>query len=108
MLKLLFESRLAAPEPVRVQAKWVAGGVAEGGKDFYKFVRNRELVKQEGLILRHLLRLVILGGEFFALTDDPDYQSISDQATAACQQVDPRYTSRFLEQAAERRNLSPT
>jgi superfamily II DNA/RNA helicase len=107
MLKLVFEAKLAAPEPVNVQPKWVAGGLAEATGEFYKFVRNRELVKQEGLILRHLLRLVILAGEFATLTDDPEYQSIADAATASCQQVDPRYTSRFLEQAAETRKLAP-
>jgi len=107
MLKMVFESKLAAPEPVRIQPKWVAGGLIEAGGDFYKFVRNRELVKQEGLILRHLLRLVILAGEFTTLTQDPDYQRISDGATAACQQIDPRYTSRFLEQAEEVKKLAP-
>lgn len=107
MLKMVFESRLAAPEPVRVQPKWVAGGVAEAAGEFYKFVRSRELVKQEGLILRHLLRLVILAGEFATLTEDPDYQRISELATSACQQVDPRYTSRFLEQAEEVKKLAP-
>ncbi len=106
MLKIAFESKLAAPEPVHVQPKWVAGGVAEFQGDFYKFVHNRELIKQEGLILRHLLRLTILASEFFALTEDPEYQSISDASTAACQKVDPRYTSRFLEQAAETRKLT--
>lgn len=107
MLKIAFESKLAAPEPVYVQPKWVAGGVAEFQGDFYKFVHNRELIKQEGLILRHLLRLTILASEFFSLTEDPEYQSLSDASTAACQKVDPRYTSRFLEQAAETRKLSP-
>jgi len=107
MLKIVFESKLAAPEPVRIQPKWVAGGLIESGGDFYKFVRSRELVKQEGLILRHLLRLVILAGEFTTLTEDPDYQRISESATAACQQVDPRYTSRFLEQAEEVKKMAP-
>jgi superfamily II DNA/RNA helicase len=106
MLKIVFESRLAAPEPVFVQPKWVGGGVLEMDCDFYKFVRNRNLVKQEGLILRHLLRLVILAGEFFAQTEDPDYQRISDTATRACHRVDPRYTDRFLEQAEEVRKLA--
>ncbi|MGQ9652181.1 MAG: DEAD/DEAH box helicase [Phycisphaerae bacterium] len=106
MLKIIFESKLAAPEPVYVQPKWIAGGVAEFQGEFYKFVHNRELIKQEGLILRHLLRLTILASEFFALTEDPEYQSIGDAATAACQKVDPRYTSRFLEQAAETRTLT--
>ena len=107
MLKIVFESKLAAPEPVYVQPKWIVGGVAEFQGEFYKFVHNRELIKQEGLILRHLLRLTILAGEFFTLTENPDYQAISDTATAACQKVDPRYTSRFLEQAAETRKLTP-
>ncbi len=108
MLKIVFESRLASPDPVRVQPKWIAGGVAQHLGDFYKFVRSRDLIKQEGIILRHLLRLVILAGEFYTLTEDPDYQAISDAATAACQRVDPRYTNRFLEQAAETRRLSPS
>ncbi len=99
MLKIAFEARLAAPEPVFVQPKWVGGGVMEMESDFYKFVRARNLVKQEGIILRHLLRLVILAGEFFELTQDPEYQRIGELSTRACQKVDPRYTDRFLEQA---------
>ncbi|MGB4256865.1 MAG: hypothetical protein WBL15_04085, partial [Phycisphaerae bacterium] len=99
MLKLVFESRLAAPEPVFVQPKWIGGGVAEAGGDFYRFVKSRELIKQEGLILRHLLRLTILAGEMAALTEDPDYIRIGEVATNACSSVDPRYTARFLEQA---------
>ena len=101
MLKIVFESRLPAPEPVFVQPKWIGGGVADFEGDFYKFVRACDLVKQEGLILRHLLRLVILAGEFHLLTEDPDYQRIGELATQACQRVDPRYTDRFLVQAAE-------
>lgn len=99
MLSLVFQARLAAPEPVFVQPKWVAGGVAEAGGDFYRFVKSRELVKQEGLVLRHLLRLTILAGEMLALTEDPDYTRIGEVCTAACRRVDPRYTDRFLEQA---------
>ena len=101
MLKLLFDSRLPAPEAVAVQGKWVGGGMMDAAGDFYRFVRSRDLVKQEGLVLRHLLRLTILAGEFHALSDDPDYQRIGEVATAACRGVDPRYTDRFLEQAAE-------
>lgn len=99
MLKLAFEDRLAAPEPVFVQPKWIAGAVARWQGEFFKFVRSADLIKQEGLILRHLLRLVILAGEFFTLTQDPQYQSIGLSATAACRRVDPRYTDRFLAEA---------
>lgn len=107
MLRIVFESRLAAPEPVFVQPKWIGGALPDAVGDFYKLVKSRDLVKQEGLILRHLLRLVILAGEFLTQTEDPDYQRIAEIATAACRRVDPRYTDRFLEQAAEVRRLTP-
>ncbi|UCE58117.1 MAG: DEAD/DEAH box helicase [Phycisphaerales bacterium] len=97
MLKALFDAKLASPEIVPVHNRWVAGGIFEAQCDFYKFVRSRNLTKNEGIVLRHLLRLVILAGEFLALADeDPDYQLIGEQATRACMQVDPRYTDRFL------------
>ncbi len=106
MLKALFDAKLAAPEEFPVQAQWVAGGVAEHEKNFYKFIKARGLEKNEGLILRHLLRLVILAGEFHTLSDgDPDYVQISELATMICMQVDPRYTDRFLAAEMDKRKL---
>jgi hypothetical protein len=107
MLKLLFEARLATPEEVFVQPKWIAGGTLEFESDFYKFVRARNLVKNEGLVLRHLLRLVILAGEFLIQSDgDPDYERIGELAKGICERVDPRYTDRFLTSQAEATKLS--
>ncbi len=104
MLKLAFEARLIAPEPVFVQPKWVAGGAFELDCEFYRFVKSTNLIKQEGIILRHLLRLVILAGEFLARTADPDYQRIGELATQTCRRVDPAYTDRFLAEATEMRS----
>jgi superfamily II DNA/RNA helicase len=101
MLKIAFEARLSAPEPIFVQPKWIGGGAFQMDCEFYKFARSCNLIKQEGLILRHLLRLVILAGEFFVLTEDPDYQQIGELATRCCRRVDPRYTDRFLAEAAD-------
>lgn len=107
MLKALFDAKLVSPEDVWVQPKWVAGGVFDHGDDFYKFIRSRDLVKNEGVILRHLLRLVILTGEFSAMSGgDPDYERIGEQTTRICRQVDPRYTDRFLEADAEARKVA--
>jgi hypothetical protein len=100
MLKTAFDARLKAPEDIKVQPKWVAGAAIEFDCDFYKLVKAANLVKQEGIILRHLLRLVILAGEFFARTADPDYQRLSELATETCRRVDPKYTDRFLAEAA--------
>ena len=84
----------------------VAGGIFGLDCDFYKFVRNRNLTKNEGIVLRHLLRLVILAGEFLELADqDPDYQLIGEQATRACMQVDPRYTDRFLAEESAKKAI---
>lgn len=108
MLKAWFDASLASPEDVLVRPIWIAGGIIEYANDFYKYVKSRDLVKNEGLILRHLLRLVILTGEFSARSgEDPEYQEIGEKVTQACRTVDPRYTDRFLESEAERRKVSP-
>ncbi len=107
MLKLLFDSKLSTPEAVFVQPKWVAAGLFEFDCDFYKFVRARDLTKDEGLVLRHLLRLIILAGEFMTNSDgDPDYERIGELATQVCQAVDPRYTDRFLASEQEAKQLA--
>lgn len=107
MLKIAFEARLAAPEPAFVQPKWIAGDAFQRDGEFFKCVRALDLVKQEGLILRHLLRLVILAGEFYARTEDPEYQHIGELATRTCQRVDRSYTERFLAEAASLRATLP-
>ncbi|NOS99973.1 MAG: DEAD/DEAH box helicase [Phycisphaerales bacterium] len=97
MLKALFDARLKSPEELLIRPKWIAGGVNDHDGDFYRYVTNRDLTKDEGLILRHLLRLTILCGEFATFSGgDPDYRTIADRTTKVCTQVDPRYTDRFL------------
>ena len=107
MLKILFDAKLQTPEAVYVQPKWIVGGIFEHDNDFYKFVRARNLIKNEGLILRHLLRLIILAGEFTAQSEsDPEYERIGELVTQVCKGVDERYTDRFLASEAEARKLA--
>ena len=107
LLKAYFDAQLSTPEAVFVQPKWVTGGIFDLDCDFYKFVRARSLTKNEGLVLRHLLRLVILASEFLERSGgDPDYERIGELATGICQQVDPRYTDRFLAAEQEARQLA--
>ena len=47
------------------------------------------------------LRTVLLAHEFHALTDDPDYELLGSQVTAACETVDPRFTRRMLERTTK-------
>jgi hypothetical protein len=85
----------------------VGGGRAARNQRRFLQIRAQPRPR-EGLILRHLLRLVILAGEFYQKSaQDPDYQRIGELATRVCQQVDPRYTDRFLAAEEEARKLTP-
>ncbi len=106
MLKMLFDARLASPEDVFVRERWVAGGIRDHDGDFHKFCRAHNLIKNEGLMLRHLLRLTILAGEFSARSGDPDYAQIGELATGVCRTVDPSYTDRFLAAEEEAKQLA--
>jgi len=105
MLRIAFEAQLKAPEPIHVQPKLVTANLFEDC-DFYRFVRSRNLVKQEGILLRMLLRLVTLTEEFHALTEDPAYREIGEKATKCCMAVDPRYTDHYLADLNEVRSLA--
>ncbi len=107
MLKALFDAKLETPEIIYLQPKWVAGAIFDMNGEFFPYVRARDLAKNEGLILRHLLRLVTLAGEFSQRSGgDPDYTRLADLATDICQRVDPRYTDRFLAADEESRKLT--
>ena len=88
-----------------MQPKWIAGDAFARDGEFFKCVKALDLVKQEGLILRHLLRLVILAGEFQVRTEDPEYQRIAELATKTCARVDEKYTQRFLQEAQALREV---
>ncbi len=105
MLRIAYEKDLPHPENFPVQPKWVAGGVFDSGDEFHRFVKSRSLQKNEGLVFRHLLRLVILAQEFARRTEDPDYAEIVERATRACRDVDPAYTERFLASESEAEGL---
>ena len=53
---------------LRTQAVWAAGELLEYGGDFNKYIAGKDLQKQEGMIFRHLLRLILLVGEFQQLS----------------------------------------
>ena len=72
----------------------------------HRLVRSRDLVKQEGILFKHLLRMILLCDEFAQLTptDLPpeDWRAklshISTTLTATCRAVDPQSTDETLEE----------
>ena len=82
-----------------------AGEVLEYN-DFNHYVTSKRLQKQEGIIFRHLLRLILLVGEFQEFCPpDCDYyewqdslRDIADRLTEICRKVDPESTDKTLEE----------
>ena len=85
---------------------WAAGEVLTFEGNFNKYVTSNGLQKQEGVIFRHLLRLILLLGEFrelvpldcdpFAWQDELD--DIAARLTETCRRIDPSSTEKTLEE----------
>src|SRR5262249_36518353 len=77
------------------------------GSNFNAFITHKDLAKQEGIIFRHLLRMILLTEEFSALTpqgmEPADWQAevkdIAAKLTDACPQVDPTSTHQTTKKA---------
>jgi superfamily II DNA/RNA helicase len=106
-LRLLFDAQFPTVHDVNTLPVWAAGELLNYGGNFNLYVRTRDLVKQEGIIFRHCLRLILLCGEFAQVcpagTTSADWQAelrdIADNLTASCRAVDPTSTDMMIEQA---------
>jgi superfamily II DNA/RNA helicase len=106
-LRLYFDALYPAIEDVHTQSVWAAGELLRFGGDFNLYVKSRDLVKQEGIVFRHLLRLILLCGEFVQVTPPDttaeewraDLRDLADRLTASCRAVDPTSTDEMIEQA---------
>jgi hypothetical protein len=108
-MRMLFESQVDHAGGLSVTPVWAAGDLIAMGGKFDPYIRTRELIKQEGVLFKHMLRLILLCDEFAQLTP----QGISSQAwkaslaeltgplLEACRAVDPQCTDETLEELAE-------
>ncbi len=105
-LRRLFDYEYAGVFDLRTRAVWAAGELLiEYNGNFEKYVGVKDMSKQEGILFRHLLRLILLMREFRPLSPpdlDPaawqyDLDEVVDQLTASCRAVDPASTDLALE-----------
>jgi hypothetical protein len=104
-LRLLFDALYPEVADVSTQSVWAAGELLRFGGEFNKYVQSRDLVKQEGIVFRHLLRLILLLGEFAQVCPPDttpeawqgDLRDVADQLTASCRQVDPTSTDEAIQ-----------
>jgi hypothetical protein len=75
--------------------------------NFNTYVTSKDLTKQEGLIFRHLLRLILLTEEFEQITPPgiteeawkAELKEIVDKLTDICRAVDPTSTEETIKKA---------
>src|SRR5439155_4295290 len=62
-LRLLFDALYPEVGQFQTQPVWCAAELLRFNGNFNKFVTSRDLVKQEGILFRHLLRRILLCGD---------------------------------------------
>jgi hypothetical protein len=106
-LRLLFDALYPHEPDLSTQSVWAAGELMHDGGNFNQYVQTHDLVKQEGIIFRHLLRLILLCGEFMQVTPVDttaeewrnDLGDLSERLTASCRAVDPTSTDELIQLA---------
>ena len=104
-LKMLFDHDFPGVHGVRINPVWAAGELLQWGGDFDEYIKMKRLAKQEGIIFRHLLRMILLTGEFRDICPaerEPEewetyLDDIADRLTVSCRAVDPQSTDKMLE-----------
>jgi superfamily II DNA/RNA helicase len=104
-LRRLFDYDFPGVHDLRSSPVWAAGELLQFAGDFNKYVTSKALQKQEGMLFRHMLRLILLVGEFVQLCP-PDVSEeewrgeltdIAARLTESCRRVDPASTDKALE-----------
>jgi superfamily II DNA/RNA helicase len=106
-LRLLFDALYPDVDDVNTQSVWAANELVRFAGNFNLYVKSRDLVKQEGIIFRHLLRLILMLGEFQQVTPPDttadewqgDLRDLSERLTVSCRQVDPASTDETIQLA---------
>ena len=102
---MLFDSEYPDVTDVSIQSVMIAAELLpEWNGNFFNYVSHHDLTRQEGLIFKHLLRLVLLLDEFRQVTpvgvDPNEWQTelteTADALTDCCRSVDPSWTDSML------------
>ncbi|WP_437194647.1 DEAD/DEAH box helicase [Planctomicrobium sp. SH527] len=104
-MRRLFDNEFPGVQDLRTRSVWVVGDLITVGGDFNKYVTTRDLTKQEGIIFRHCLRMILLCEEFAELCPagitheewKSDLAWISEVLINSCREVDPESTDKALE-----------
>ncbi len=102
----MFRHEFPRVHHVDVRPVWIVGELLEFGGDFNKYVTARKLQKEEGILFRHCLRMILLLDEMANIPpiestvetwEDP-LDDLAAILTGSCQAVDPQSTDEILAQ----------
>jgi len=103
-MRLLFRSEFPGVTDVFTRSVWCVGDLLRFGGNFDRYVKARDLTKQEGILFRHCLRMILLCAEFAQLEPpglDPvewrrDLTELAAILTESCRAVDPSSTDEVI------------
>ncbi|WP_372723270.1 DEAD/DEAH box helicase [Novipirellula sp.] len=105
----LFREEFPRVQNVNVRPVWIVGELLEFGGDFNKYVTARKLQKEEGILFRHCLRMILLLDEMANVPplestvetwEDP-LDDLADLLTESCRRIDPQSTDEILSDSKE-------
>ncbi|MGB0758819.1 MAG: DUF3516 domain-containing protein [Rubripirellula sp.] len=102
----MFRHEFPRVHNVNVRPVWIVGELMEFGGDFNKYVTARKLQKEEGILFRHCLRMILLLDEMANVpplettveTWENPLDDLADQLTETCRSIDPQSTDEILTQ----------
>ncbi|WP_152053220.1 DEAD/DEAH box helicase [Tautonia marina] len=112
-LRLYFDHRYPDLADVHSHPIWCAGELIAYDGNFNKFVTSLDLTKQEGIVFRHVQRMIMLCGEFeracaldvdagpSALTWRDELRELAAKLTESCRVVDPTSTDQLIAKLGE-------
>ncbi len=105
----LFQYEYPLIEEIEITPVWITGEILEFNGEFNKYITSKGLARQEGLIFRHLLRMILLLEEFAQLdvpvsvreTWKPELLGVADVLRQCCSAADPQATEEILLRSEE-------
>ena len=100
----LFRNEYPRVDDVQVRPVWIVGELMQFGGDFNKYVTSRKLQKEEGILFRHCLRMILLLDEMANIPpvestvetwEDP-LDELAERLTETCRKIDPQSTDEML------------
>ncbi|WP_182864859.1 DEAD/DEAH box helicase [Rhodopirellula sp. JC639] len=100
----LFQNDYPTVQGVRVRPVWIVGELLNYDGDFNKYVTTKKLQKEEGILLRHCLRMILFLDEMANVppenttveTWEDTLDDLADILTESCRKADPQTTDEVL------------